>query len=178
VRHVAARAPERFVIGVDANADGLRETSRRLAAKPARGGLSNAWLARLALADAPGTLDSLADVLTVLLPWGSLLRAAAGHDEPALRALRALCKPGAKLRVLFGYGPQTDAAAIRELELPALDAPETLLAFERAYRTSGFIVAARWIDRDAVRSLPTTWAKRLAYSGHERRFVEIAGESA
>jgi 16S rRNA (adenine(1408)-N(1))-methyltransferase len=177
VRHTAARNPERLVIGVDANAEGLRESSRRIAAKPARGGLPNAWLARLALADAPGTLAGLADGLTVLLPWGSLLRAAAGRDERALRALRALCKPGAELRVLFGYGPEIDSSTIRELGLPALDQPEALLALERAYRSSGFNVAARVADGDAVRSLPTTWAKRLAYSGHERRFVDVTGES-
>jgi 16S rRNA (adenine(1408)-N(1))-methyltransferase len=178
VRHTAARNTELLVIGVDANAQGLRETSRRLAAKPARGGLPNAWLARLALADAPGTLAGLADALTVLLPWGSLLRAAAGRDQPALSALRAFCKPGAELRVLFGYGPQTDAAAIRDLGLPALDAPEMSSELERAYRSSGFSVAARGVGGDVVRSLPTTWAKRLAYSGHERRFVEVTGVAA
>ena len=177
MRHAAARDPERLVIGVDANADALREMSRRLAAKPARGGLPNAWLARLALADTPGTLACLADVLTVLLPWGSLLRAAVGRDEPALRALRALCKPGAEVRVLFGYGRGTEEAAIRELGLPALEVPETIVELERAYRTAGFGVAARRVDSDEVRALPTTWAKRLAYSGHERAFVEVAGES-
>ena len=117
----------------------------------------------------PGVLASLeprlgaglADRLTVLLPWGSLLRAAAGRDETALRALRALCKPCAEVRVLFGYGPQTDAAAMRDLALPALDAAETIPALEQAYRASGFIVTARGVDADAVRSLPTTWAKRL-----------------
>lgn len=178
MRHTAARNPDRLVIGVDANAEGLRAISRRLAGKPVRGGLPNAWLARLALADAPSTLADLVDVLTVLLPWGSLLRAAAGCDESALRALRALCKPaGAELRVLYGYGPQTDATAIRELGLPALDEPDTLIGLEQAYRAAGFGVAARPVNRDAVRSLPTTWAKRLAYSGHERRFIEVIGES-
>lgn len=177
MRDTAARDPARLIIGVDANAEGLRETSRRLAAKATRGGLPNAWVARLALADAPGTLAALADVLTVLLPWGSLLRAAAGRDDPALRALRALCKPGAELRVVFGYGPETEQTAIRELGLPALAAPETMPALEHAYRAAGFIVTARAVDREAVRSLPTTWAKRLAYSGHQRRFVEITGRS-
>jgi hypothetical protein len=134
-------------------------------------------LARLALADAPGILAGLADALTVLLPWGSLLRAAAGCDAPALRALRTLCAPGAELRVLFGYGLKTEAAAIRELGLPALESPATLLALKQAYSAGGFTVAVRATHRDAVRSLPTTWAKRLAYSGSERRFVEVTGKS-
>ena len=175
VRHVAACNPECLVIGVDANADGLRELSRRFAAKPARGGLPNALLGRLALDAAPGELAGLADFLTVLLPWGSLLRAVAAPDVAALRALRALCKPSAQVRVLFGYGLHTDGAAMRELALPPLDAVATNLELETAYRVAGFDLAARDVDLDEVRALPTTWAKRLAYSGHERRFVELRG---
>ncbi|MES1205586.1 MAG: rRNA methyltransferase, partial [Pseudomonadota bacterium] len=44
VRAAAKQHPERLIIGVDASVDGLREASRRFAAKPARGGLSNALL--------------------------------------------------------------------------------------------------------------------------------------
>jgi 16S rRNA (adenine(1408)-N(1))-methyltransferase len=167
-----------LVIGVDANADALRGASRRFAAKPARGGLPNALLGRLALADTPGELAGLADRLTVLLPWGSLLQAVARPEVAALVALRGLCKPRAEIRVLFGYGPVADGGAIRDLALPSLDDPATLGALERAYRDAGFTVRARRVDRDEVRELPTTWAKKLAYSGHERQFVELAGAEA
>jgi hypothetical protein len=177
VRHVASRNPDCLVIGVDANVDALRETSRRFAAKPARGGLSNALLGRLALADAPGELAGLVDSLTVLLPWGSLLRAVAVPDAAALGALRRLCKSDAELRVLFGYNPRTDGAAICTHELLPLDDPKTLAAFEGAYRDAGFAVKARTVETDEVRELPTTWAKRLAYSGHERWFVDLAGRA-
>jgi hypothetical protein len=177
VRHVASRNPDCLVIGVDANVDALRETSRRFAAKPARGGLSNTLLGRLALADAPGELAGLADSLTVLLPWGSLLRAVAVPDAGALRALRRLCKSGAELRVLFGYGPKMDSAAIRTHELPPLDHPKAFAALEDPYRAAGFAVEARAVETQEVRELPTTWAKRLAYSGHERRFAELAGRA-
>jgi 16S rRNA (adenine(1408)-N(1))-methyltransferase len=177
VRHFASRNPDSLVIGVDANADALRETSRRFAAKPSRGGLSNALLGRLPLADAPGELFGLADSLTVLLPWGSLLRAVAVPDRDALGALRALVKTAATLRVLFGYGPRTDGAAIRAHDLPALDVPKTLGVLEDAYRDAGFMVKARVVDTDEVRELPTTWARRLAYSGHERRFLELTGNA-
>src|SRR5213079_1494518 len=103
------------VIGVDAAVEALRETSRKLAAKPARGGLPNALCGRLALAEAPG---GLADRLTVLLPWGELLAAVARPDVGALARLRGLCREGAELRVVFGHGPKVDAAAVRDLALP------------------------------------------------------------
>jgi 16S rRNA (adenine(1408)-N(1))-methyltransferase len=177
VRHVAAREPGLLVIGVDASADALRDNSRRLAAKPARGGLPNAVLGRLALADAPAELAGLADVLTVLLPWGSLLRAVAGPDPAALRALRGICKRGARFEVLFGYGEIVDGAAIRDLALPALADPATAPRLVNAYRDAGFVVTARSVARDEVRDLPTTWAKKLAYSRRERRFVALSGHA-
>jgi hypothetical protein len=136
----------------------------------------NALLGRLSLADAPGELAGLADSLTVLLPWGSLLAAVARPDAVALRSLRGLCKSGARVRVLFGYGAETERAAISELALPRLE-PATLTALERGYDDAGFAVAARFVPLDGVRSLPTTWAKRLAFSGHQRRFVELNGRA-
>ena len=164
------------MIGVDATAEGLRDASRRLVAKPSRGGLPNALLGRLALADAPGELLGLAHSLTVLLPWGSLLAAVARPDALALRSLRGLCKSDARVRVLFGYGVATEQAAMRELALPPLDAT-TLAGLDRAYDDAGFAVTARFAASDEVRALATTWAKRLAYSGHERRFIEIDGRA-
>jgi hypothetical protein len=176
VRSVAARNPDILVIGVDATAEGLRDASRRFAAKPSRGGQPNALLGRLALADAPGELAGLADTLTVLLPWGSLLAAVARPEAAALRPLRSLCKPEAQVRVLFGYGVETERAAMHELALPQLDAV-ALAPLERAYANAGFAVAARFASLDEVRALPTTWAKRLAYSGHERSFVDLSGRA-
>ena len=76
------------MIGVDAVVDNLRVQARKLSAKPARGGLANALLGRMALADAPGALEGLADHLTALLPWGALLGAVAQPDVGALAALR------------------------------------------------------------------------------------------
>lgn len=160
------------MIGVDASADGLREVARRLAAKPARGGLANALLGVLALAQAPGELAGLADSLTVLLPWGSLLRAVATPEPPALARLHALCKPGARLRVVFGYGAG-DPADVQTL--PALDDDAHLAALAHAHAAAGLAVRARRMARDEVGELPTTWARKLAFSGHARRFVELTG---
>jgi len=112
----------------------------------------------------------------VLLPWGSLLAAVARPDA-GLAALRALGKPGTGLRIVFGYGAGAEAGAIRDLALPPID-DDACLRLEAAYRQEGLAVRARRPALDEVRALPTTWAKRLAFSGYERRFVELrAGRS-
>ncbi|HSJ74096.1 MAG TPA: hypothetical protein VK904_07240, partial [Miltoncostaeaceae bacterium] len=48
--------------------------------------------------------------MTVLLPWGSLLRTVAGGDPEGLRRLRALCAPGAELEIVVSDGDLDGAA--------------------------------------------------------------------
>ena len=65
----------------------------------------------MALERAPGALEGLADRLTVLLPWGSLLRAVALGEVDGLSRLRHLCAPGAAVEIVFGYGDSELPAA-------------------------------------------------------------------
>ena len=163
-----------LVIGVDANGDNLREASRRALKKPSRGGLPNVLFGRLALEDAPGALAACADRLTVLLPWGSLLAAVARPDSNALARLAAVCRDGADLRIIFGYGYESDPATAA-LNLRPLDEPQVLEHLRHAYRQASLVVSARPVSTDEIAALPTTWAKKLAYSGKRRVFIEIVG---
>lgn len=128
--------------------DNLRAASRRAA--------SNALFGRLALADSPGELAGFADRLTVLFPWGSLLDAVSGRDPLGLANLRGTCRPGASVRFLLelASGPG---------ELPRLLAE------------AGLDLRARSVNVEEARSLPTTWAKKLGYSGRTRAFWELGG---
>ncbi|WAS93656.1 class I SAM-dependent methyltransferase [Nannocystis poenicansa] len=168
----ARSEPSTLVIGVDASAEGLREPSRKAAGKPARGGLANVLFGLLPLERAPGELVGLVDALTVLLPWGSLLRAVALPEAEGLARLRGLCKPGASLQVVFGYGPG-DPLAVQAL--PGLQGEVRAAGLVQAYAAAGFEVTARSVGREEVGELPTTWAKKLAYSNNEREFVALTG---
>lgn len=147
----SARAdPTTLFLGVDAAAEPMREHARKAPA--------NALFGVLPLASAPGALEGLAQSLTVLLPWGSLLTAVATAQVAPLRGLTA------NARFVFGYGPRDGVG------LPPLD----LATLEAGYAAAGFDLKARFITKDDVRALRTTWAGRLAFSGIERRFVELA----
>jgi 16S rRNA (adenine(1408)-N(1))-methyltransferase len=167
VLRTARRRPDTLVVGVDANGAGLAEASRRALAKPARGGVANALFGVLALEQAPGELVGLADELTVLLPWGSLLAAVARGE--ALGGLRELCRPDARVCFVLGYAAELDPGAAG---LPDLDDAAGL---ERAYREAGFTVVVRPVTRNDVRALGTTWAQKLAFSPVPRRFVAVRG---
>lgn len=168
----AARArPAWLFVGVDTNAEGLRDASARALKKPEKGGAPSALFARLALEELPGELAALASELTVILPWGSLLRAIAAPEAASLQRLREVCKPGASVRFVFGYGPEADARMIADLGLPTID-PARLVA---AYLTAGFAVRAAPRTAREIGELSTTWAKKLAFSGKARAFLELSG---
>jgi 16S rRNA (adenine(1408)-N(1))-methyltransferase len=150
----------------------LREISIRASRKPTRGGLPNVLFGRLSLEDAPGELVQLADAITVLFPWGSLLRAVALPEPEALRKLALIGKPSARFRFLYGYGP-CEARAVEELGLPPLGGPSALRELEDAYADAGLRVGARYVPREEVASIQTTWAKKIAFSVRERVFVEL-----
>lgn len=116
-------------------------------------------LGRLALERAPGELRGLADRLTVLLPWGSLLRAVAGGRD-GLERLRGLCRAGAEFEVV-----------VSDADLAGADS-EALTA---AYAEAGFAVTVEAADATEVAGLGTSWAKRLARSDPRRRFARIRG---
>jgi 16S rRNA (adenine(1408)-N(1))-methyltransferase len=148
VRRSAKLEPDVLYVGVDAIADNLRDASRRAG--------SNALFGRLALEDAPGELAGLADRLTVLFPWGSLLRAVADAEPDALAGLRGICKPGAEARFLF------ELASDR-------------LGLESRYREAGLELSGRPVPIQEARALPTSWAKKLGYSGKARSFWGFCG---
>jgi len=130
---------------------------------------------RLSLEDAPGELVQLADAITVLFPWSALLRAVAVPEREALRKLALIGKPGARVRFLYGYGIGREARALEELGLPALGGSSILHALEIAYADVGLQIEGRYVSREEIALLQTTWAKKIAFSNAARLFVELSG---
>ena len=96
--------------------------------------------------------------MTVLFPWGSLLRAVALPEPGPLARLRALCKPGAEVRLVFEPASGIDSLG-------------------GAYLDAGLALRGREMSVEEARSLPSTWAKKLGYSGRPRRFCDFQGRA-
>jgi 16S rRNA (adenine(1408)-N(1))-methyltransferase len=87
VLRFAQAAPRALVIGVDTNASGFREASRRAARPAPRGGAPNALFL---VADASAALASLygrVDELRITLPWGALLRVVVEGEQEFAHAV-------------------------------------------------------------------------------------------
>jgi 16S rRNA (adenine(1408)-N(1))-methyltransferase len=136
------------VIGVDANAAGMADASRRAAKRNA---LPNALFAVAAAERPPDALTALAQSLTITFPWGSLLRGVLGRDDAVLAGVAALLAPGATARVLL--------SVVARDGVPAIPSPDRLAA---AYAPHGVrLLDARPATPEEVAASGSSWAKRL-----------------
>lgn len=159
----ALREPFRLFIASDANASALAETAWRAGRKPARGGTSNLLCIGEPL-HVLGELGPVADRITIILPWGSLLRAVARPEIGSLRHIAHLCLPGATVEVVLSYDQQRDAG---KTILPAgekLDEEHIVIRLPFSYEQAGLhIVAIERLPQQDLAAYETTWAGRLAF---------------
>jgi 16S rRNA (adenine(1408)-N(1))-methyltransferase len=158
----AVRSPDALVIGVDASHPALIATSRRAARTAARGGVANALFVLAAAESPPCELLGVADLVTVTLPWGSLLRGVLGLDPAVVEGLAALVAPGGSLRALFSV-EERDRAAVSQPVGQDLEA-----RVRGAFAAAGMrLLEFREAPRSEIEASRSSWAARLR-AGRER----------
>ena len=171
---LARQAPGRLYVGLDANAAGLRELSGRAF----RAGLANVLYVRAAVEDLPPPLAGLADSVTIVLPWGSLLATVALPGVSLLRGIRALCQPGATLTVVLGIDPDRDRSEAQRLGLASLVHHDPVSHLSAGYRAAGFaLTSVRQLRPEELALWPSTWARRLARR-HSRFLCQLEAKAA
>src|ERR671931_2020 len=174
-----ARAnPRTFAIGFDPVASAMESSSLSAARKPERGGVPNALFVVATAEDPPPELAGVADVVSVLLPWGRLLRGVLLGQSEVLRPFARIARPGARVRIVLNNEIFEDPVPLDAAELPEATVDYALAELEPRYAQSGIrLEEARLLDEDEVKQLRTTWARRLAH-GRSPRFLEIRGSIA
>jgi 16S rRNA (adenine(1408)-N(1))-methyltransferase len=162
------RDASRLFIATDANAEGLLEAAWKAARKPTRGGIPNLICIAEPLYILAKELGNVAERVTVILPWGSLLRAVAAPEVASLWQIASLCSAGASVEIVFSYDPQRDAEEGARLGIGQLSAEYMYSTLPEPYQQAGLhIVSAEKIPQQELPMYETTWAKRLA-SGRSR----------
>ena len=170
----AARSnPNKFYIGVDANAKPLEKPSMKATRKPTKGGLPNAMFVQAAVEDLPDELNGVADEIHIHFPWGSLLKAVATADEMVLTSLRRIAAPGSLLEIVIGIDPVRDKTEIERLDIPDLTPVFLHSYLIPKYSAAGFalldhgrLTSAEWSR------LETSWARRLG-GNDDRRVLHL-----
>jgi 16S rRNA (adenine(1408)-N(1))-methyltransferase len=159
----AARAnPNKFYIGVDANASALEKLSMKATRKPAKGGLPNAIFVQAAVEDLPEEFDGVADEIHIHFPWGSLLRAVATGDVQVLASLRRIAAPGCLLEIVIGIDPVRDKTEIERLDIPELTPIFLHSYLFPKYSSVGFQLRDLGeLKQNEWSKLDTSWALKL-----------------
>jgi 16S rRNA (adenine(1408)-N(1))-methyltransferase len=153
----ARREPGSLVIGVDASAAAMAEASRRAA----RGGLADVlFLAAGAESLGSSPFACRADLVTVMFPWGSLLRGVLGLDPVALAGVASVVAPGGRLEVLASVVPSDGVAGLERLDASC----EPLI--RAAWAAAGLEFAAmRPATAEEIQRSGSSWARRLRADG-------------
>lgn len=166
VLRLARREPESLVIGLDPDAAALRRVSQRAARSAARGGQPNALFLSGSAEELPGPLYSRLDRMTVVLPWGALLRGVVRPEAALLEGLRQSLRGGGELELLLSVGERDLPAGLPALDRPAID--RLSVAYARAGLCPSRVGEATAAD---VERLSSTWAKRLGVPGRRSAWL-------
>ncbi|MCX6046914.1 MAG: class I SAM-dependent methyltransferase [Chloroflexi bacterium] len=175
--HAARQYPQKFHIGIDANASALAKVSEKIHRKPNKGGLPNALFLQAAVEDLPAELDGSAQEVHVQFPWGSLLRGVVNGEAGVLANLRRVCAPQARLQILLGLDPVRDQTEIARLGLNALSEIYLDQVLLPRYQNAGFAVTKKQVLSSAEWSqVASSWAKRLR-GNSERRLLSLTAHA-
>ena len=160
----AAREPTTLVLGIDANAAAMAESSRRAAGPARKGGLENARFFVAAAEALPRELCGRAALATVLFPWGSLLRGCLGLDDAVASGLGELPAPDGVLELVLA-----PAESDRLVGLPTSEG-EIIEAARGAFAARGLgVVAARRATSAELAATGSRWARRLGVASNGNR---------
>ncbi len=150
----AARDPDALVIGVDAVAEVMSDSSRRASRSTARGGRPNTVFLLSGVELLPAGLAGIADLVTIRFPWGSLLEGALGRSS-LVATIANLVRAGGTLEIstsLIDHDPPLGSGR------GWID----LAQVEASYASLGFaLTEVRPITRADLDDLASTWAGRL-----------------
>ncbi len=154
---LARREPTALILGLDADAARMAESSLRAARSPRKGGLPNLWFAVAAAERPPDDLCGRVDELSILFPWGSLLRGVLALDSAAAGGIAGLLAAGGRAHALVSVAERD--AATTDLR-PLTD--EDREAIGRRWAAFGLELAAfEPATTDEIRASGSTWGRRL-----------------
>ena len=162
----ARREPKTFFIGIDPAAANLREASDRAHRQPHRGGVPNLVFLVGAAHDLPGELAGIADEVTVVLPWGSLLQLVLLADEQFISRLGGLMKPDARLEMLVSVAESDVGAGKINFD------EERARALAIEYERHGLkLERLQLAEESDVDRLGSSWGRRLAIPRRRQAWI-------
>jgi hypothetical protein len=158
-RTLADEHPGWFIVGVDSCRENLREHSR---AK-----LQNLLFVIASAQELPHELDGLISHITINFPWGSLLESLLVSDSKLMCGLKSVSRPRASLDLRLNGGALAEAGKTLEAGTDRI--------FYNLLGAGWQLEQPVMMDAGALKTFPSTWAKRLAF-GRDPRAIMLSGQ--
>jgi 16S rRNA (adenine(1408)-N(1))-methyltransferase len=153
VLRLARREPGTLVIGIDPDVASMR----RAAGKAARDRRANALFVVASVESLPAELEGVADHVSILFPWGSLLRGVVAGVPGTLAPIAGLLRPGAEVIAMWSIADRDRG----HVAIEPLAADDLALA---AARCGLVVIEQRMATPEEIDETGSTWAKRLRAS--------------
>lgn len=162
---LARSRPDLFVIGIDPARENLRRCATRAARPARRGGLSNLLFIIASVEALPEELEGLARCLTVLFPWGSLLRGLLRGSSQTVSAMAKLTYPEeGGVVLLLNDSLFHDDPLLQRLDLPCLDLAHIERVVSSALTEAGLSHVKIELFPNSDLPYETSWGKKLRES--------------
>ena len=158
VHYLADNFPQHFVIGVDSCRENLREYSRTK--------LPNALFIIANTQNLPNELSGLISHMAINFPWGSLLDSLLIGDSDLMSGLASLSRSVTSVDLRLNGGALAEAGWSLETGVKQI--------YNNMIHAGWQVNAPVMMNVTALRSFPSTWAKRLAF-GRDPRAVSMSG---
>ena len=157
VRCMAEKQKNWFFLGVDACRENLRANSQVK--------LPNALFIIASAQALPHELHGLASHISINFPWGSLLESLLKGDACLINGLLSVMRPCASMDILLNGEALSTAGWTLEAGANQIERVLSSVGWTRKSHTC--------LDAHVLRSIPTTWAKRLAF-GRDPRAIRLS----
>ncbi len=158
----ALENPNKLYIGIDTLAKQMEEFSK----KARKNKLENAVFIIGSVEHLPGELNDAADIVNIILPWGSLLKNITNPQKEVIGELVKVMKMDANLEIILGYDPELEPSETARLGLPTViddDLIQGVIA-PKLFEFGGLELTQYCrIGKRELESFETTWSKKLTF---------------
>lgn len=148
-------------IGIDPSEKQLEIYSKKANRKK----LKNVLFVLGSIEQLPDELNSIADKIFIILPWGSLLEAIVRPTKESVENLVSMLKKEGDIEILFGYHKESEPGETERLDLPEINEKlieEEIYPVFSAFGNFSMEVFER-LEKEDLKNIETTWGKKLTF---------------
>lgn len=154
--------PQNLYIGIDPNQKQLETYSK----KANKNKVENCIFIIGSIEIPIPELYKSADEISIIFPWGTLLKAIATRETHLLKNIRDMLKDHGKLVIIFGYEKDFEPTEYERLALTEVNPEEIRSELSKFFSNSN--VTLDLINTKEMKEIESTWGKKLSFNPYRK----------